>query len=198
MNSLLWPNFEYSWPLMSTPQDAIGGVEAQAAAGHLANNGVMSGPEKNMSFPGFSKMFTWLPFWNTLLLVLSSVWCEFAHHALKHGKKNGLFGFNFWLGLTLLFGFVFVGLQALEYYAAYVHYGLKLNSGAYGATFFMLTGFHGFHVCLGACMLLVQWLRSMTKDHFTADDHFGFESAAWYWHFVDVVWIFLVMVVYLY
>ena len=194
-NSILWPGFEYAWPMMTTPQDAVGGLDAQRSLGHLAVATEMSGPEKNMAFPGFSGMFAWLPFWNTLLLVLSSVWCEFAHHALKHGDKKK---FNFWLGLTLLFGFVFVGLQALEYYEAYTHYGLTLASGAYGATFFMLTGFHGFHVCLGAFMLTVQWIRSVKSNHFTAEDHFGFEASAWYWHFVDVVWIFLVMVVYLY
>ena len=195
MNSILWPNFSYEWPLMITPQDAVGGVDGQAAAGHLANNGVMSGPDRNMSFWTADVWYKWLPLWNTLLLVTSSVFCEFAHHALKAGHRKK---FNVWLGLTLLLGFIFVGLQALEYYEAYYHYGLTLQSGAYGATFFMLTGFHGFHVCLGAVMLSVQWLRSMTKGHFTAEDHFGFEASAWYWHFVDVVWIFLVLVVYLY
>src|SRR5690606_2803451 len=143
----------------------------------------------------FKEMFGWLPFWNTVLLILSSVWCEFAHHALKKNERKK---FNFWLGLTLVFAFAFVGLQMLEYYEAYTHYGLTLNSGIYGSTFFMLTGFHGFHVCMGAGMLLVQWLRSVKAKHFTAEDHFGFEASAWYWHFVDVVWIFLVLVVYLY
>lgn len=193
--SVLWQGFSSAWPLMETPQDAVGGVDAQAKLGHLANNGEFTGPDKTMAWPGFSKLFTWLPFWNTLLLVLSSVWCELAHHALKKGERGK---FNFWLGLTLLFGFVFVGVQAYEYYEAYVHYGLKLTSGVYGTTFFMLTGFHGFHVCMGAIMLLVQWIRSVKAKHFTADDHFGFEAAAWYWHFVDVVWIFLVLVVYLF
>lgn len=194
-NSILWNGFAYAWPLMETPQQAIGGLDAQVKLGHVANNGVFVGPEKNMSFPGFANMLTWLPFWNTVLLVLSSVWCEFAHHALKKNERSK---FNFWLGLTLVFAFAFVGLQALEYYEAYAHYGLQLDSGIYGTTFFMLTGFHGFHVCMGAVMLLVQWLRSVKAKHFTAEDHFGFEASAWYWHFVDVVWIFLVLVVYLY
>lgn len=193
--SILWNGFSYAWPLMETPQQAIGGAEAQGKLGYLANNGSFSGPEKSMAFPGFKEMFTWLPFWNTVLLISSSVWCEFAHHALKKNERKK---FNFWLGLTLLFGFVFVGLQALEYYEAYAHYGLTLESGIYGTTFFMLTGFHGFHVCMGAIMLTVQWLRSVKAQHFTAEDHFGFEASAWYWHFVDVVWIFLVLVVYLY
>lgn len=194
-NSLLWSGFEYVWPTLISPQDAIGGAEAQAKAGFVALNGTFSGAEKSMSFWAAEKWYLWLPLWNTLLLVLSSVWCELAHHALKENKRGK---FNFWLGLTLVFGFVFVGLQALEYYEAYQHYGLTLGAGIYGATFFMLTGFHGFHVCMGAIMLTIQWLRSVGKGHFTAEDHFGFEASAWYWHFVDVVWIFLVIVVYLY
>ena len=195
MNPLLWPDFTYEWPMMMTPQDAVGGIAGQAQEGHLANNGVHAGPVKNMAFPGLRDMLGWLPFWNTVLLVTSSVFLEFAHHALKHGKRNV---FNFWLGMTLLFGFSFVGLQALEYHEAYAEYGLFLNSGVYGATFFLLTGFHGFHVSLGACMLLVQFVRSVKGKHFTAEDHFGFEASSWYWHFVDVVWLFLVLVVYLY
>lgn len=194
-NSILWNGFSYDWPLLTTPQDAIGGADAQAKLGHLAMNGEFSGAKESLSFPGFAKMLGWLPFWNTALLILSSVWCEFAHHAIKKNERKK---FNFWLGMTVLFGFIFIGLQALEYYEAYSHYGLTLETGAYGSTFFMLTGFHGFHVCMGAIMLLVQWLRSMGKGHFTAEDHFGFEASAWYWHFVDVVWIFLVLVVYLY
>lgn len=190
-NSLLWGAFQYAWPLMETPQDAIGGVANQV----MANNGVFTGPDKHMSFPGFANMLHWLPFWNTLLLVTSSVFCELAHHAMK---KNHRTQFNFWLFMTLLFGFIFVYLQYVEYHEAYLEYGLKLTSGIYGTTFFMLTGFHGFHVCMGAFILTVQWLRSMKAKHFTPTDHFGFEAAAWYWHFVDVVWIFLVLVVYLF
>lgn len=196
MNSaILWPGFVAEWPLMTTPQEAVGGVDGQAKMGFLANNGEFSGPDNTMKWPGFSNLLTWLPFWNTLLLVTSSVFCEFAHHALK---KNDRTKFNLWLFLTLLLGFIFVGVQAYEYYEAYAHYGLTLETGVYGTTFFMLTGFHGFHVCLGAVMLAVQWVRSVKNKHFTADDHFGFEASAWYWHFVDVVWIFLVLVVYLF
>jgi cytochrome c oxidase subunit 3 len=195
VNSILWNGFNYDWPLMITPQDAVGGVDMQSKLGHLANNGEFKGADKDLTFWSADKWYMWLPLWNTILLVLSSVWCEFAHHALKENNRKK---FNFWLGLTLLFGFVFVGLQALEYYEAYAHYGLTLETGAYGSIFFMITGFHGFHVCLGAIMLLVQWLRSTGKGHFSAEDHFGFEASAWYWHFVDVVWIFVMIVVYLY
>lgn len=195
MNTLLWPGFEYSWPLMETPQDAIGGVKEQAKAGHLANNGVHSGPERNLSFPGFDNLMHWLPFWNTLLLVASSIVLEFAHLALKKEQRQK---FNILLGITLALGFGFVYLQYLEYHEAYADYGLYLNSGIYGATFFMLTGFHGFHVIMGAGMLSVQFIRSVRGRHFTKEDHFGFEASSWYWHFVDVVWIFLVFVVYLF
>jgi len=195
VNSILWNGFSFDWPLLTTPQDAVGGVDAQAKLGHLANNGEFQGADKSMSWPGWANLFSWLPFWNTVILVTSSVTCEFAHHALKHGDKKK---FNVWLFVTLALAFIFVGCQAYEYYEAYAHYGLTLQTGAYGSIFFMITGFHGFHVCLGAIMLLVQWLRSTLKGHFTADDHFGFEASAWYWHFVDVVWIFVMCVVYLF
>ena len=189
--SILWQGFQYVWPLMHTPQDAVGGVAHQI----IANNGVFTGPERNMSFASADSLFKWLPFWNTLLLVSSSVWCEFAHHALKKNERSK---FNFWLFITLLCGFSFVFLQYKEYHEAFTEYGLTLQSGTYGTTFFMLTGFHGFHVCMGAFMLTIQWLRSVKSKHFTPEDHFGFEASAWYWHFVDVVWIFLMAVVYLY
>ena len=102
---------------------------------------------------------------------------------------------NVFLAITFLLGFVFVGLQAEEYHHAYTELGLQLSTGVYGSTFFMLTGFHGFHVCLGALMLLVVWFRTM-KGHFTPERHFAFEAVAWYWHFVDVVWLGLFIFVY--
>ena len=104
--------------------------------------------------------------------------------------------FNLWLGITVALGIIFLFVQVYEYYEAYAHFGLTLNSGIYGSTFFMLTGFHGFHVFMGMTMLLIQLLRSL-KGHFTADDHFGFEASSWYWHFVDVVWVFLFLFVYI-
>lgn len=195
MNSLIWGDFAYDWPLMVTPQDAIGGVDAQAAAGFVANNGEFVGAEKSMQFPGFAGMFTWLPFWNTAILLFSSWTVHQAHHAILHDDRKK---FNNWLGFTVFLGIIFLGLQALEYYEAYAHYGLTLETGVYGTTFFMLTGFHGFHVAMGMVMLLIMWLRSITKGHFTSNDHFGFAAASWYWHFVDVVWVFLVICVYVF
>jgi cytochrome c oxidase subunit 3 len=189
-NKLLWPGFQFSWPMMETPQQAVGGVANQL----IANQGVFVGPEKNMSWPGVANAAHWLPLWNTILLVASSVTCEIAHHSLKAGKRSG---FIVMLGFTLVLAFAFVYLQAVEYHHAYSEMGLTLESGIYGTTFFMLTGFHGFHVCLGALILLVMFLRAL-KGHFNKEDHFGFEGASWYWHFVDVVWIFLVAVVYVF
>ena len=178
---LLWQGFQYNWPMQTTPQQAVG-IANQV----MANNGTFVGPKENMSLM--------LALINTVLLLSSSVTVHIAHVALKNNKRGA---FNLWLAITLILGFVFVGVQAYEYYEAYVHLGLTLKSGIYGSTFFMLTGFHGFHVCMGAIMLSVQWLRSISKKHFTADDHFGFEAASWYWHFVDVVWVGLFIFVYI-
>ncbi len=187
----LWPGFEFAWPLMETPQDAVGGVANQV----IANNGEFVGAERNMAFPGFVEMFKWLPFYNTVILLTSSVTVHWAHHALLHDDRKK---FNMWLAVSVVLGMIFVGLQVLEYYEAYAHYGLTLKTGVYGTTFFMLTGFHGFHVCLGMIMLLIQLLRSVVGGHFTKDDHFGFAASSWYWHFVDVVWIFLMLTVYIF
>lgn len=133
-----------------------------------------------------------LPFINTVILLTSSVTLTIAHHALLVGDRARQVGF---LALTVALGLVFLGCQAYEYYHAYNDLGLTLSSGIYGSTFFMLTGFHGLHVTIGTIMLLVMMLRSM-RGHLTPDNHFAFEAAAWYWHFVDVVWLFLFFVVY--
>jgi cytochrome c oxidase subunit 3 len=133
-----------------------------------------------------------LPAINTAILLTSGVTITIAHHALKSGKRGIL---NTFLAATFLLGFLFVYLQGHEYVEAYQHYNLKLTSGIYGSTFFMLTGFHGFHVTVGAIMLLVIWLRCL-KGHFTPTHHFAFEGVAWYWHFVDVVWLGLFVFVY--
>lgn len=133
-----------------------------------------------------------LPLINTILLVSSSVTVTIAHHALRKGHRGPL---KLWLGLTILLGLGFLALQAYEYHEAYNKLGLTLGSGIYGATFFMLTGFHGAHVTLGTLILFVMFCRVM-RGHFEPDKHFGFEAASWYWHFVDVVWVGLFIFVY--
>ncbi|MFC1702488.1 cytochrome c oxidase subunit 3 [Pseudomonadota bacterium] len=133
-----------------------------------------------------------IPFLNTLILLTSGLTVTMAHHALKNEKRSLLI---LWLAATVVLGFTFVGFQVFEYYEAYTELGLTLGSGIYGATFFMLTGFHGMHVTLGAIMLTIIMFRSM-KGHFRPDHHFAFEAVAWYWHFVDVVWLGLFIFVY--
>lgn len=140
----------------------------------------------------YEVMAAWgLPALNTLILLTSGVTVTWAHHALKQdNRKHLIMG----LAMTVGLGFLFVFLQAVEYKEAY-HTGLTLGSGIYGSTFFMLTGFHGLHVTLGAIMLTVMLFRSI-RGHFTPKNHFAFEAAAWYWHFVDVVWLGLFIFVY--
>ncbi len=133
-----------------------------------------------------------LPLVNTLLLLSSGVTVTWAHHALKHNNRQHLI----WgLAATVALGTIFLICQGVEYAHAY-DINLTLGSGIYGSTFFMLTGFHGMHVLLGTIMLFVVLLRSM-RGHFTAKNHFAFEAAAWYWHFVDVVWLGLFIFVYI-
>jgi cytochrome c oxidase subunit 3 len=134
-----------------------------------------------------------VPLWNTMILLLSGVTVTIAHHALKAGNRKIL---NIFLAATFLLGFFFVFMQAEEYIEAYNHHNLTMGSGIYGSTFFMLTGFHGFHVTMGAIMLTVIWVRCL-KGHFTPTQHFAFEGVAWYWHFVDVVWLGLFIFVYM-
>jgi len=142
----------------------------------------------------YEPMGAWgLPFLNTLLLLTSGVTCTWAHHGLLANKRDQLIK---GLAATVLLGFLFVTFQAIEYHEAYTEMGLTLGSGIYGSTFFMLTGFHGFHVCVGAIILSVVLFRS-AKGHFKPENHFAFEAAAWYWHFVDVVWLGLFIFVYL-
>ncbi|PWK86805.1 cytochrome c oxidase subunit 3 [Fulvimonas soli] len=142
----------------------------------------------------FQTIAPWgLPLLNTLILLSSSVTITIAHHALKAGHRGKVLLF---LGLTVLLGATFLWFQAHEYIEAYKELNLTLQSGVYGSTFFMLTGFHGMHVTLGTIMLAVIWLRVL-KGHFNKDHHFGFEAVAWYWHFVDVVWLGLFMFVYI-
>ena len=164
-NLFLWPGFEATWPT-NGPAGVGGEFE---------------------TIPAFG-----LPAINTAILLTSGVTITIAHHALKAGNRGVL---KIFLALTFLLGFAFVGLQAEEYIHAYRELNLTLGSGVYGSTFFMLTGFHGLHVTIGAIMLLVIWLRVM-KGHFTPTHHFAFEATAWYWHFVDVVWLGLFIFVY--
>lgn len=133
-----------------------------------------------------------LPFINTVILVTSSGTITLAHWALK---KNHRFGLKLWLGITIALGLGFVALQVIEYLHAWRELGLSLGSGIYGSTFFMLTGFHGSHVTLGAIMLTIMMLRVL-RGHFTPENHFAFEATSWYWHFVDVIWLFLFTFVY--
>jgi cytochrome c oxidase subunit 3 len=190
MNGLLWPGFEFSWPMMQTPQEAVGGAASQP----IANNGSFTSAHTSMSFADAHVWWHWLPMWNTLVLLSSSFTCHLAHMGILAGDRKK---FNLWLAITVLLGAIFLVLQVMEYREAYVHFGLTLNAGIYGSTFFMLTGFHGFHVFMGMTMLLIQLLRSVIGKQFTATDHFGFEASSWYWHFVDVVWVFLFLFVYI-
>jgi len=164
-NELLWPGFEAVWPT-NGPGDLGGDYQYMGPWG--------------------------IPAINTLLLLSSGVTITWAHWGLKKEDRTQLI-----LGLmaTVALGVVFLGFQAYEYYHAYTDLNLKLTTGMYGSTFFMLTGFHGMHVTLGVTMLFVILIRSM-KGHFTEENHFAFEAVAWYWHFVDVVWLGLFVFVY--
>lgn len=175
---MLWPDFVAVWPVVENPSSAVFTNPIEA----------LNVKEWTLGF-----FLSFLPFWNTLLLITSSVTVHIAHTALKAENRKGLIK---WLAITVALGVVFLFLQGYEYVEAYGHYGLTLDSGVYGSTFFLLTGFHGFHVTLGTFILAVMLIRAI-KGHFTPDDHFGFEAASWYWHFVDVVWVILFVFVYL-
>ena len=162
---LLWPGFTGQWP-------------------NLGPAGIVSHFETVGPF--------WLPTINTLLLLSSGLTLTLSHHALRADHRKSAI---LWLFITIVLGFTFVFFQAEEYIHAYSELNLRFDSGIYGSLFYMLTGFHGFHVLLGATMLTVILIR-LIRGHFTADHHFGFEGAAWYWHFVDVVWLGLYLFVY--
>ena len=164
-NKLLWPDFVAHW-------------------GNVGPAGTIEAFKMMTPFP--------IPTINTALLLSSGVTLTIAHHALVAGNRSKTSMFLFF---TILLGACFMGLQAHEYMDAYSELNLKLTSGIYGSTFFLLTGFHGFHVTMGAIMLSVVLYRHL-KGHFTPTHHFAFEGAAWYWHFVDVVWLGLYVVVY--
>ncbi|MDO8305663.1 cytochrome c oxidase subunit 3 [Herminiimonas sp.] len=164
-HKMLWPDFAAHWGNVGP----AGTVESFATMGPF-----------------------WVPTINTILLLTSGVTLTISHHAIRENHRGQT---AFWLAATILLGAIFMGFQVYEYMHAYSELNLKLTSGVYGSTFFLLTGFHGFHVTLGAIMLSVVLYRVL-KGHFTADNHFAFEGAAWYWHFVDVVWLGLYVVVY--
>jgi cytochrome c oxidase subunit 3 len=133
-----------------------------------------------------------IPTLNTALLLASGMTLTISHHGLQAGNRSKAI---IWLAVTVLLGATFMGFQAYEYMHAYSELNLKLTSGIYGSTFYLLTGFHGFHVTMGAIMLSVVLYRLIRGD-MSAEHHFAFEGAAWYWHFVDVVWLGLYVVVY--
>lgn len=164
----LWPDFQASWPLLNNP-----------------DNRTFAGAHEAMGAWGLAAI-------NTLILLTSGVTITWAHWALKYNKRRQL---DIGLMLTIGLGVIFLCLQAYEYHEAYTEMNLTLDAGIYGTTFFMLTGFHGLHVTIGTIMLIVILIRSL-KGHFTPERHFAFEAAAWYWHFVDVVWLFLFIFVY--
>jgi cytochrome c oxidase subunit 3 len=167
-NLLLWPDFRAEWPLLRNPD----------------NNAYLGA--RAVSDP-------WgIPALNTLLLLSSGATLTWAHWGLMREKRPTLIA---GLVLTIVLGTCFLALQANEYYDAYTQDGLTLNAGAYSSTFFVLTGFHGIHVTVGAIMLMVILGRSIA-GHFTPANHFGFQAATWYWHFVDIVWLFLFVFVY--
>ena len=169
VSALLWPDFTASWPLMSPP-----GSEIEGPTG-IAN--------------------PWqLPLVNTLFLVTSSITLTIAHEGLKAGHRDSARNCLF---ITLVLGVCFLLVQGFEYYEAYAHLGITLQAGIYGSTFFLLTGFHGAHVTVGA-IILAAMLWRLQRGHFKRDDHFGFEAASWYWHFVDVVWLGLFLFVYVF
>ena len=167
-HEFLWSSFQASWPM-----------------------NVMPDPTKYKQYNDVVPAFG-VPAINTALLLASGVTVTFAHWALKKANRTAL---SAWLFATVALGFIFVYFQAGEYAHAMNDLDLTINGGIYGSTFYLLTGFHGFHVTMGAVMLAVILFRSL-KGHFSKKDHFAFEAVAWYWHFVDVVWLGLFIFVY--
>lgn len=164
----LWSDFKATWPLLNNP-----------------DNNIFAGAHESMGAWGLAAI-------NTLILLTSGVTITWAHWALKMYKRTQLL---VGMSLTIALGILFLMCQAYEYHEAYSEMNLTLASGIYGTTFFMLTGFHGLHVTLGTIMLIVILVRCK-RGHFTPERHFAFEGVAWYWHFVDVVWLFLFLFVY--
>ncbi len=166
--AFFWAYFEASLFPKESPYDLVGGLWP---------------PADIVTFDPFD-----VPFMNTLILLLSGVTVTWAHHALREGDRKGLIN---GLACTVVLGILFTALQAYEY----IHATFAITDGIYGSTFYMATGFHGAHVIIGTTFLIVCWLRARRGD-FAPDHHFGLEAAAWYWHFVDVVWLFLFTCIY--
>lgn len=170
ISHMLWPDFVAQWPLLLNPDPE-----------HFKSPGGIIDP--------------WhIPLLNTVLLVTSSFTLTFAHNALKVGNRAKV---TLFLAITLALGITFLGFQVFEYIEAYRHLNLTLETGVYASTFFLLTGFHGAHVTVGSIILMVIFIRVL-KGHFSAENHFAFEAGAWYWHFVDVVWLCLFLLVYVF
>ncbi len=167
-HALLWPHFQALWPLLKNPnpQQFKGPVDVIPAWG--------------------------IPALNTFILLSSALAVTFAHWGLEKNHRKQM---NIGLIITILLGLTFLSFQAYEYTEAYTHLNLTLSSGIYGSTFFLLTGFHAAHVTIGLTMLTVILIRCL-KGHFLPEHHFGFEAVSWYWHFVDVIWLFLFIFVY--
>lgn len=167
-HKLLWSHFQSTWPLIVNPDVAL--------------------------FPGpKAVMDTWgIPAINTLILLSSGATVTWAHWGLKKDRRWQL---NLGLVMTVALGLFFVSMQAHEYYIAYNEYSLTLHSGIYGSTFYLLTGLHAMHVSMGVIMLTTILMRCL-RGHFKPEHHFAFEAVSWYWHFVDVVWLFLFIFVY--
>lgn len=167
-HDLLWPHFQATWPLLHTPDTTL-----------------FHGPQSVIEAWG-------IPAVNTLILLSSAVTLTIAHWGIL--KKNHA-QMIFFQAATIILGIIFVMMQAHEYWTAYAIKSLRLDSGIYGATFFMLTGFHALHVTMGLIALIVILWRC-AKGDFNARNHFAFEAVSWYWHFVDAVWLGLFVIVY--
>lgn len=165
---LLWPDFQAHWPLLKNPDNQLFiGADAVINPWHI-------------------------PALNTLILLTSGATITWAHWALKYNHRWQLI---LGMAVTVLLGWLFLYLQVEEYSIAYTDLNLTLHAGIYGATFYLLTGFHGLHVTIGSLMLFIILIRCMA-GHFTPRRHFAFEATAWYWHFVDVIWLLLFICVY--
>lgn len=165
---LLWPSFTDQWPLLNTPD-----------------------PSRYLG-PGGAMQPWGIPVFNTLILLTSGLTITLAHWGIVRGKNQQAL---LWQIVTIVLGSVFLSLQVYEYYEAYIHLDMRLNSGVYTNVFYVMTGFHGLHVFLGTVILVVVAYRTYLED-FTVHDHFAFEAASWYWHFVDVIWLLLFVFVY--